>query len=479
MNRIDNKGRVRLKKWLYVVSFMSVVALVSMTKMKCSAETTVSSGDSATVCVTELDLGDCPKEILVGTSQMLSVLRIPSNATETEFVYESDNEEVATVNALGRLTANKLGKAQITVTCGAVKNSFEVSVVSALGAVSVQDIEVGDYEQELGVDKTMYLSAKVLPTNATNTSITYTSSDEQIATVNSSGTVKGIAPGEVTIEISAGNITKEIDLIVKLETTAIQLNSTYVVLKPKETFAIQASVSPGGADSNFSYKSLDTDVAEVSDIGVITAKNNGVTTIIVSNDDLQESLSVVVNEDGKVQEELMNGNGEGSDLEKTFPATILTKDYPVVTSEMLKYFYEKEKTLTIKGEGYTIFLDGKNIVNFENELYTKLVFEQSQEGLTFIVNKKQKLCGDVTIDIRDKVTSEKYLYLFNEATEKYERLEVEDITLLQIDTAGKYILTTEKISEVDVNEVVIVIGVVACVLGVVLYIMCKKRYWFW
>ena len=44
--------------------------------------------------------------------------------------------------------------------------------------------------------------------------------------------------------------------------------------------------------------------------------------------------------------------------------------------------YEKEKVLTIRGEDYTIYLDGKDIVNFENELETKLLFSELQLQIT-------------------------------------------------------------------------------------------------
>ena len=479
MSMINEKKIITRAKRLYIFTFLCILVVLLMPKVNCRAETTVSSGDNEKIEVTELDLGDCPKEMIVGTSQMLSVLTIPANATENEFTYKSSNEEVATVNALGRLTANKVGKAKITVKCGKVKNSFEVSVVSGSTTVLVEDIEIGDYEEELEVDKTLYLSAKVLPMNATNTLISYHSSDEQIAKVNSSGEVKGIAPGQVTIEVSAGNITKEVNLTVKIGTTAIKLNSDYVVLKPEDTFQISAKVYPEGANQTLTYKSLDSDIATVSDSGVITAKSSGATAITVSNDDFQVSISVIVNEQGKAEETIITKNISSDNSEKLFPEEVSVKKYPVITSDMLKYFYEKEKTLTIKDDTYTIFVDGRNIVNFENELDTRLEFTQEENGFSFIVNKNEKLCGEVTIDISNKVTNEKYLYLYNEAKEKYERLEVKDVTLLMVDTNGKYLLVSEKLSKIDVNIGVVLVGVVVCAIVCGIYIVCKKRYWFW
>lgn len=54
---------------------------------------------------------------------------IPTNATNQEFIYKSDNPSVASVNAIGRVTGIKEGKAVITVSCGKVKNQFILEVV--------------------------------------------------------------------------------------------------------------------------------------------------------------------------------------------------------------------------------------------------------------------------------------------------------------------------------------------------------------
>lgn len=218
---------------------------VSCQKVSADFDLTVKEPESTEVAVTELDLGDCPREITVGTSQLLSVAVIPADATNTTFTYASSNETVASVNALGRLTGNSLGRAEITVSCGKVKGSFTVTVVedtSKEETIEVTDVEISDHEEELKVDETLSLTATVLPSNATESTVTYQSSDPGIAMVNSSGEVKGIAPGQVIIYVSAGNITKQVPITVKIGTTGIQLNSTYQVMKLGETFQIKAVV---------------------------------------------------------------------------------------------------------------------------------------------------------------------------------------------------------------------------------------------
>lgn len=455
---------------------------VTCGKVSSCFELKVKKAESTEVAVTELDLGDCPKEITVGTSQLLSVAVIPANATNTSFTYQSSNEAVASVNALGRLTGNQLGTAEITVTCGKVKNKFQVTVVedsSKEKEVEVQDVEIGDYEEELKVDATLNISATVVPSNATDATITYKSSNPAVATVNSSGEVKGIAPGQAVIYVSAGNITKQAPVTVKIATTAISLNSDYQVMKPNDTFQLKAEVQPAGAAGGITYKSMNSQVASVSASGVITAKSCGDTAIIVSNGDLQVSVTVIVNEEGTAvsKEEADTENSE--ETEHSYPDEVSVEEYPVITKKMLKYFYEKEKVLTIKGDGYTIYLDGNDIVNFENELETGLLFQQEENGFTLVVNSGKKLCGKLTIDISERVTKEKYLYLYNNEKDKYQKIEAKDISTLSIDTAGNYLLTIRSLSGFRVNAILIAVGILAVVIGIGVYIGVKKQYWFW
>ena len=126
-------------------------------------------------------------------------------------------------------------------------------------------------------------------------------------------------------------------------------------------------------------------------------------------------------------------------------------------------------------------MDGKDIVNYENQLKTKLVFKDNTEknGFTLIINEGEKLCGKLKIDISKKIDGEKYLYLYNSEKEKYQKLSTEDISMLEIDTAGEYLLTSKQLFELGINVIFVVVGIVAILTGVGVYIGMKKQYWFW
>lgn len=449
-------------------------------KAKTSFVLTVKESEKTSEKVTGLDLGDCPKELTLGSSQILSVAVIPATATETNFSYSSSNPAVISVNELGRATALTLGSAVVTVSCGGVRESITITVVEdeSNKKIPVKDIEIGDYEEELEVDSTVTLSATVLPSDATETTITYKTSDASIATVNSQGEVKGIAPGTVTIYLTAGNVTKEAKLTVKVKTRSIKLNSDYQVMKIGDTFQIKGKAYPENSSQSLSFKSLDERIATVSFQGLITARDVGNTSIIVSNEDIQVAVNVIVN-----KSDVKNTTGEKEKKNRkedtTYPSEFTTKEVSKITKEMLRYYYDNATLLTIKGDGYTIYMDGKDIVNIENEFQTKLEFKQDTRGLCVCINKGEKLPGKITVDFSNKLEKEKHVYLYNTARKKYEKLSVSEIKILKVDTEGTYLFTEKRLDSFKINLIFLGCGVLAILIGVGIYIGIKKKYWFW
>lgn len=479
-------------KRIFVTACMGVLLqILSPSLLQCHAKEfgeliSVSGGDAevedvveTVIFPTELDLGDYQTEMLIGEKQLLMITVLPEDTTNKDLTYTSSDTKVATINGMGRITAVGLGETVISISCGDVLGTFLLKVVEDSTKIAVRDIEISDYEEELNVDSVLRISATVLPADAMDATITYESSDGNIATVNSLGEVKGISPGKVSIYISAGGVRKQIELNVKIGTTEIELNSDYLVLKPEETFQIEARIKPKGAADGITYKSLDTEIATVSKDGLITAVQCGDTAIIVSNEEMRVSVSVMVNNEGNMPVRIPLEEGIEAEGEYFFQSVVDVSQYPTISSKMLKYFYENGKVLTVEGELYTIFLDGKDIVNFENELETQIIFEQVEEGITFVINEGQKLCGKLVIDISSLVDTEKYLYLFNNAKQKYEKLSVEDIGLLTIDTEGKYLLTSEELEGFSWSRLFMGIGMAVGIIVIAVYIGVKKQYWFW
>ena len=445
-----------------------------------SEKFTLTVVNAETPVVRDLDLGDCPTEIEAGSSQLLSVTIIPEEAASSQkLTYQSDDTRIATVNEIGRVTGVAKGKVTITIRCGEVQKELRLKVTEPKSSeVPVKDIEIGDHEDELEVKKTLTLSVTVLPSDATNNTVTYRSSNDKIATVNSSGEVKGIAEGDVTITVSAGTVTKKVRLKVKTATARIELNTSYLVMQLGESYVLKATVFPAEADQKIEFESASPDIISVSGGGVVTAKQCGTGTVLVKNRDTNTAVTVIVNE-GKPDESPVQEEPTTEQQPEGYASAVTSVDYPVISSDMLRFFYDSGTVLTVYGTHYTLRVDGRQIRNFNNLLYTQMDLQEEKQGISFNLNQGQKLCGTVTLQFDDDTLERKYVYLYNPVKQQYEFLKATDGTGLELDTAGSYLLTEQKLSNSKIKRVVILTAGVILVALAGVYIGIKKRYWFW
>ena len=313
--------------------------------------------------------------------------------------------------------------------------------------IPVTDIEISDHEEEVEVGKTINLTATALPANATESTITFRSSDINIATVTSAGEVKGISKGYVTIYVFAGSIIKEVNLTVKVKTTGININKEYLVMKPGTAFKLSVSVFPAESEQAVSYKSTNTSVAAVSGSGVVTAKQTGSSTIIVSNGDLSGAVSVIVNRDteSSVAEPAADSTDAENTSEQTFDENTDVSETPVISEQMLYELYTAGRSMKVTGDGYSIIIDGKKIINYKNELNTDIELERAGDCIKFNLNDGEYLCGEVTLHIDD--VKGKYLYLYNNVKHKYELVSIEDMSGLNLSKPVKYMITAKPIRE--------------------------------
>lgn len=121
----------------------------------------------------------------------------PSDAFDKHLKWSSNNEEVATVDEKGEVYAHKSGTATITVTTydGSVLNSCEIIVAKPVAGVSIEPAEVE--LTELG--KTVQLTAKIQPEDATNKNVTWKSSNESVCMVSNSGELLTTGNGKTVV----------------------------------------------------------------------------------------------------------------------------------------------------------------------------------------------------------------------------------------------------------------------------------------
>lgn len=181
-------------------------------------------------------------------------------------------------------------------------NWFVVKLLSIekVEYIPVESITAEDIEVEMTA--TAEIVASTSPSNATFPTITYTSADEEIATVDANGVVTGVAVGETTITLTADEVNKTISVNVvapSIVPESITLNQSTISLKFGEetTATITATVSPEEAIQEVTFESSDPNIATVDAEGNVTATGIGQATITVTSkvkEDVTATATVTV-----------------------------------------------------------------------------------------------------------------------------------------------------------------------------------------
>ncbi|WP_161595770.1 Ig-like domain-containing protein [Flavobacterium pectinovorum] len=259
-----------------------------------------SSCSSTSVPVSGVTVTPTTATLNVGGTQQLTPTVAPANATNKTVSYSSNNTGVATVNGSGLITAIASGSATITVTTqDGAKTATSVITVNSSN-VAVTSVSLTPTTATLSVGGTQQLTPTVLPSNATNKTVSYSSNNTGVATVNGSGLITAIASGSATITVTTQDGAKT-------ATSAITVNSTNVAVTSVSLALTTASLNVGGTQqltptvlpSNatnkaVSYASNNTGVATVNASGLVTAVSNGTATITVTTADGNKTSTAAI-----------------------------------------------------------------------------------------------------------------------------------------------------------------------------------------
>lgn len=164
--------------------------------------------NSREVPVSALTINTAEITTTIGSDPVqLIVTVVPDNATNKAVVWTSSNEAIATVDATGLVTFKALGQAAITVT------AQDGSGVSATCNVKVEPILVSAItlsaeSLNLRPGETSQLTATVKPSDATNKTLTWSSSNPAVATISDDGTITAIEGGTTIITVKAADGSK-------------------------------------------------------------------------------------------------------------------------------------------------------------------------------------------------------------------------------------------------------------------------------
>jgi len=239
---------------------------------------------TVTVPVTGVTLSQTELSLVKGATATLSATVVPADATNKKVTWRSNNTSIATVEN-GTVTAVSAGNATITVTTEDGNHTARCEVV-VTAPVPAASVTLSQTELPLVKGATATLTATVVPSDATNQKVRWSSNNTSVATVEN-GTVTAVSGGNATITVTTedGNHTATCEVTVAVSATGVTLSQTELPLAKGATATLTATVAPSDAtNKKVTWSSNNTSIATVEN-GIVTAVSGGNATITVTTED--------------------------------------------------------------------------------------------------------------------------------------------------------------------------------------------------
>ena len=197
-----------------------------------------------------VNLNETSITIEEGKKKTLIATVIPENATNKKVNWSSPDESIVTVKD-GVIEGKRPGKTTVTVTTvdKELKASCEVTVEAK--TIPVDSIKLNKTSTTIKEGKTETLRATVLPENATNQNVNWSSADESIATVQN-GLIEGKKAGKTLITVTTDDGEKmaacEVTVTAKtIPVDSVELDKRSITVEIGKTEALIATVKPDNA----------------------------------------------------------------------------------------------------------------------------------------------------------------------------------------------------------------------------------------
>ena len=254
---------------------------------------THSAGPAGPVAVTGVTLDKTSLSLEAGQTAQLTATVQPGNADNQAVTWSSSDNNVVSVDATGKITANTKGSATITVTTadGGKTATCTVTVTEPAAPVAVTGVTLNKNNTTIYTGRTETLTATIQPADATNKAVTWTSNNTGVATVNN-GVVTGVSVGSATITVKTadGGFTATCTVTVEeapiVHPTGVSISKTSINLQIGGSETLTATVTPADANNkNVTWSTSDATVAAVDKNGKITGIKAGNATITATTED--------------------------------------------------------------------------------------------------------------------------------------------------------------------------------------------------
>ena len=254
------------------------------------------------------------------------------------------------------------------------------------------------------------LTATIAPQNFTD-AVTWTSSNEDVATVSDTGYVEVCGVGTAVITVTAGNVKAACTVTVPQLIDWIEFDEDEIELKSGETYQLRPDISPSNAtNKKLKYTSSDTKVAEVSASGLVTAKSEGEARIRAAATDGSDEYAVCyVTVTGKAKVTGITLNQTSATLGRGKKLALKTAISPSYASnKKVVWKSANTKVATVDGSGnVTAKAPGRTkitVTSAENSSYQASCTVTVPYNITYKLNKGKNNASNPSTYYGKKIT---------------------------------------------------------------------------
>lgn len=285
----------------------------------------------------------------------------PKDAENQPVVWSSSDTSIATVDQKGLVTLRKSGT--VTIICTAKNDSSIAASCRVTITQNVTGIRLDQTALNMNVGETFRLTYVLAPANASNTAVTFTSTNSSIATVNNTGVIsaRGVGQTAIIVKTNDGGFMATCLVNVGRVATAVRLDATAIVLNVGDNYTFETTITPADStDATLTWEVSDKSVAVVSNKGKVIAKKAGVSVIMAKTRSGSTAYCTVTVQQGVTGVKLDDHEGviyigDEWELNATVsPKSATTQDLKWVSSDRSVATVDKNGRIVGVKEGLTI-----------------------------------------------------------------------------------------------------------------------------
>lgn len=326
--------------------------------------------DGGSVSVESLSIDPASLVLTVDEEKFLTAVIVPEGA-KVSVEWKCEATGIAAVGAIDQLRAKVQGlaegKTKVTAYAGGKSASCEVTV-NKKSVVSVTSISLDKTSLDMNIGETAQLTATVLPENATDKSVTWSSSAPRVVSVSAGGLLVAQSAGQAVITAEAGGLTATCAVTVTsggsggTTITSASVNPSTLNLQVNEEKTVTLVMDPADAEVTIWWESTNVYIANVQMISKTQAKVTGVsvgqTTITVHAGDKTATCAVTVADDSGTSIPV-----ESVSLNKTELTLQVGQQFQLVATVLPENATNKEVVWSSSVQSSKLYLDANGMVS--------------------------------------------------------------------------------------------------------------------